>query len=119
MTKIREISQRLVDLLELDIEAGTPIYIGKSNAIHMSQKHNADYRAFRKHLPEILLKPDYVGINPNDEPVEYVKIFENNGVFVKVAVRISHGNVCYARTIYSRDLAKLTPLVSSGHLIKY
>ena len=43
---------------------------------------------FLLHLPEILVNPDYVGINPSDDPIEYVKIFENNGIFVKVAVRV-------------------------------
>ena len=119
MTKAGEISQRVIDLLDIDIEEGTPIYIGKSNVMHMSQKHKADYRTYRKHLPEILEYPDYIGLNPNDDSIEYVKIFEVNNTFVKVAVRVSDNNVCYARTIYARDLAKLARFVLSGHLIEY
>ena len=119
MTKVGEVSQRVIDLLSIDIEEGTPIYIGKSNVMHMSQKHKADYRTYRKHLSEIIKYPDYIGLNPNDDSIEYIKIFETNSTFVKVAIRVSANNVCYARTIYARDIVKLKRYVSGGHLIKY
>ena len=37
--KIGEFSQKIIDLLELNISAGTPIFIADSNIEHMSH-HN-------------------------------------------------------------------------------
>ena len=82
MTKIGEITQRVIDLLQLEIDAGTPIFMGKSIIAHMIQSH------------------------PDDE-------------FVKVAVRVSHGGLHYARTIYARDIKKMERFVKKGYLIKY
>jgi hypothetical protein len=117
--KVGEINQRVIDLLGLDVEAGTPIFTGKSNVVHMQKNHARDYRAYGKHIPEIIKNPDYVGLNPKDDSVEYVKIFEVDGDFVKVAVRVSDSGYFYARTIYARELDKLEKFVASGNLIKY
>ena len=118
-TQVGKISQRTIDLLYLDIEPGTPIYLGKSNILHMSRTHPQDYKTYGKHILDILANPDYVGLNPKDDSIEYVKIFEMTNEFVKVAVRVSHAGVCYARTIYARDLTKLMKFVNKGHLQAY
>lgn len=119
LRKVGEISQRVVDLLGLDIKPGTPIYTGKSNIVHMQRNHAQDYRAYRQYIPEIIKAPDYVGINPKDDSIEYVKIFETDGNFVKIAVRVSDMDRFYARTIYARELDKLEKFVESGNLIRY
>jgi len=117
--KVGEINQRVIDLLDLDVEAGTPIFTGKSNIIHMQKNHAQDYKAYRKYIPTIIESPDYVGINPKDDSIEYVKIFQIDGNFVKVAVRVSDGGSFYARTIYARELDKLEKFIESGNMIKY
>ena len=48
--KVGEISQRVIDLLDLDIEAGTAIYTGKSNILHMQNRHSKDYKAYGKYI---------------------------------------------------------------------
>jgi len=117
--KVGEINQRVIDLLDLDIEAGTPIFTGKSNIVHMQKNHALDYKVYRKHIPAIIENPDYVGINPKEDSIEYVKIFEIDGNFVKVAVRVSDSGNFYARTIYARELDKLEKFIESGNLTKY
>jgi len=119
MTRVGIISKKVIELLDLGIEPGTSIFLGKSNVLHMSRSHPADYQAYHQHIPDIIEKPDYVGVNPKDDSIEYVKIFESTGSFVKVAVRVSDYDVCYARTIYARNLAKLEKFISKGHLLPY
>jgi hypothetical protein len=119
MTKVGEINLRVIEILNLDIEPGTPIFIGKSNVLHMSRSHPSDYKEYRNHIPDIIENPDFVGINPKDDSIEYVKIFDVDGKFVKVAVRVSQGGVCYARTIYARDLEKMTKFIEKGLLFDY
>ena len=94
MKKVGEISQGVIDLLELKVEAGTPVFIGDSNIAHMMVSHLEDYESFKDHIPDIISVPDYVGVNPNDKSVEYVKIFVVENKYVKVAVRVSIGGVC-------------------------
>ena len=40
-------------------------------------------------METILAAPDYVGQNPTDGSIEYVKEYVINGEYVKVAVRIA------------------------------
>ena len=117
--KVGEISQRVIDLIDLDIDANTPIFMGKSNVVHMQRNHAHDYKIYHKHIPVIIKSPDYVGVNPKDSSIEYVKLFEFDGNFVKVAVRVSDSGNFYARTIYARELDKLEKFIESGNLIKY
>ena len=119
MIKVGEINQRVIDLLKLNIEAGTPIFMGKSNIEHMIQSHPSDYEAYSQSIPDIIETPDYIGVNPKDKSIEYVKVFIIQNESVKVAVRVSHGGLYYARTIYARDITKMERFISKGYLIKY
>ena len=119
MVKVGAVTQRVIDLLKLNMTEGTPIYIGQSNINHMLQSHPEDYRRYKEQIPNILEQPDYVGINPSDNSIEYVKVFIFNDESVKVAVRISRGGKLYARTIYARDLQKMERFVQKGYLLKY
>ena len=119
MVKVGVVSQRVIDLLKLNMIAGTPIYIGESNIRHMLQSHPEDYQKYKEQIPNIIEKPDYVGVNPSDNSLEYVKVFVLDNESVKVAVRVSHGGKLYTRTIYARDLQKLERFVKKGYLLKY
>jgi len=119
MNKVGEISQRIIDILKLTMEAGTPIFIGESNISHMIQSHPRDYQVYGQQIPVIIESPDYVGVNPSDSSLEYVKIFTTENESVKVAVRVSQGGVFYARTIYARDIEKMTRFIDKGYLLKY
>ena len=44
--KIGEFSSKIIKLLELNIEAGTPIYISDSNITHMKSSHPEDYNKY-------------------------------------------------------------------------
>ena len=82
MIKIGEINQRVIELLNLTIKAGTPIYIGESNIAHMLASHPDDYLKYKNNLHEIIENPDYIGLNPNDKSIEYIKV---NGYAVSSA----------------------------------
>ncbi|MCL2427523.1 MAG: PBECR2 nuclease fold domain-containing protein [Oscillospiraceae bacterium] len=115
-----EISQRVIDLLSLDIEAGTPIYLSVSNIEHMVNSHPYDFESYGMDLENILKHPDYVGINPNDRSIEYVKLFKvQNKEYIKVAVRVSAGGNYFARSLYSRDTRKMEQFIRKGYLLTY
>lgn len=61
--KIGVFSARIVEILELDIPAGTPIYIADSNIEHMKTSHPDDFAQYGSELSNIIANPDYVGKN--------------------------------------------------------
>ena len=99
--KIGEISQEVKTVLQLDLEAGTPIYLGPTNIEHMEREHPVEYGRFYKHIPKIIAEPDFVGQNPKDGSIEYIKTFSTSvGKYLKLAVRISNDNFLFARSLY-------------------
>jgi hypothetical protein len=55
----------------------------------MKKSHPADYERYGDRINIIIDSPDYVGINPKDSSIEYVKEFVVDGEHVKVAVRVT------------------------------
>lgn len=50
MQKIGTFEKHIIELLELDIVPGTPIFIGESNVSHIKSRHPYE---FDKYLPDI------------------------------------------------------------------
>ncbi|MCL2426492.1 MAG: PBECR2 nuclease fold domain-containing protein [Oscillospiraceae bacterium] len=120
MTKVGEISQQVIDLLGLSVKAGTPIYLSDSNIEHMVNSHPQDFEDYGIDLENILKHPDYVGTNPKDNSIEYVKLFQvQNKEYIKVAVRVSASGNYFARSLYSRDVSKMERFIKKGYLLTY
>lgn len=113
---VGSISQNVIQLLGLHADAGTPIYLGESNVQHMIQRHPDDYLKYGERIPDILNSPDYVGMNPSDGSIEYVKEFLIEGEYVKVAVRISGTGKYYARSLYVLNPNRVRNFVAKGTL---
>ena len=114
--KIGVISKTVIEVLELDIKEDSPILISDGNYRHMKDRHPEDFEKYSLHIPGILKIPDYVGINPKDTSLEYVKEFEINEEFVKVAVRVSGKGIFYVRSMYTFEDAK--KFIEKGRLKK-
>jgi len=98
---VGEISVEVKETLGLDVKAGTPIYIGPTNIEHMQREHPTEYERYFKLLPTIISMPDFVGLNPKDNSIEYIKTFPTNaGKYIKLAVRISGDGFLFARSLY-------------------
>lgn len=54
--KIGSFSQEVIELLELKITAGTPIYIGSSNIEHIKSRHPYEYEKYFPYISDILRK---------------------------------------------------------------
>lgn len=99
--QIAAFSASVINVLNLSCAVGTPIYLGESNIAHMKSRHPHEYDIYHTHIAEILNHPQYVGINPKDGSIEFVREFQVSGAkFVKVAVRISLSGAYFARSLY-------------------
>ena len=114
--KIGVISETVIELLGLPIEPGTPIYLGQSNITHMQSRHPEDYERYGSCIGEIISSPDYVGINPSDGSIEYIKDFRVDNEYVKVAVRVSQRGTYFARSLFTRNRSKIDRFIASGKL---
>ena len=114
--KVGEITADVINKLNLPILPGTPIYIGRTNVEHMMKKHPEEYIKYAASLHEILSVPDYVGINPRDGSIEYVKDFFINDEYIKVAVRVANSGEYFARSLYSISKTKVQRFIFNGTL---
>ena len=110
------ISEKVKNLLNLSIIDDNNIYIGKSNIEHMQRRHSLDYKKYGNQIQNILKYPDYIGLNPKDNSIEYVKNFLIDNEYVKVAVRISKGNKYYARSLYVLNKKRTENFIKKGTL---
>lgn len=116
--RIGSFSEDVINLLNLNIPVGTPIYIGDSNIAHMQHSHPTDFIKYGNDIQDIIEHPDYVGRNTKDNSIEFTKEYVVNGEFVKVAVRISMNNVYYARSLYVLNPNRVKNFIAKGTLKK-
>jgi len=111
--KIGEFSLEIVNALNLDISAGTAIYISESNRRHMKNRHPWVFDKYCSRLPKILSSPDYVGINSSDGSIEIIKVFSR---YIKIAVRIANDGDYYVRSIYEVGKSRVDNSLKNGQL---
>ena len=117
MKPLAYITQEVIDLLALPCQANTPIYLGQSNREHMQTSHPQDYQKYHDYISLILSTPDYVGANPSDQSIEYVREFQiDEHEYVKVAVRISLSGRYYARPLYVLNPNRVRNFIQKGTL---
>ena len=103
-------------MLKLDIKANTPIVIGPSNIEHIKNRHPYEYDKYFKDIEEIIASPDYVGVNPKDKSIAFVKEYNVASEFIRVAIRITTNNRCYAKTLHLLSTCNAERYISKGTL---
>lgn len=82
----------------------------------MKTSHPEDFAKYGTELINILSYPDYVGTNPKDGSIEYVKEFLVDGEYVKVAVRLSRNGLYFARSLYVLNPRRVQNYIAKGTL---
>ena len=117
--KIGKFSKKIIDLLNLNIPENTEIYIGNQNREHMEKKHSHDYYYYHHLLPNIISNPDYVGIEPKNNSIEYIKeVSIDPSVIIKIAIRVSSNGKYFDRTMYNISDHKIQSALNKGYLFK-
>lgn len=111
------LQQNIIQALKLTDPIGTPIYFGETNLAHMLKNHPVDYAKYGQYLSLILSEPDYIGRNPKDQSLEYIKEFLVEQEYVKVAVRVSQSGSYYARSLYALNRNRVNNFIANGSLI--
>lgn len=118
MKPIAHIFQEVIDLLELDITPNTPVFIGETNLAHIKSRHPYEYDKYLPDIGNIINQPDYVGLSRRDSSILFVKLYEINGEYIRVAVRITSGGKCYAKTLHLLSTCNTERYLEKGTLKK-
>ena len=116
--KIGVFSQEIIDILELDIPCGTPIYIGESNIEHIKSRHPYEYEKYFCDIEDIIRVPDYIGKNPHNASILFVRLYEVCGEYIRVAVKITPYGNCYAKTLHLLSTCNTERYIEKGTLKK-
>lgn len=118
MKPIAFIRKEIIDILKLDILPDTPVYIGETNIEHIKNRHPYEYEKYLPDIGQIIDTPDYVGINPKDASILFVKLYEVHGEYIRVAVRITTAGRCYAKTLHLLSTCNAERYIEKGTLKK-
>ncbi len=118
MEIIGYISQAVIKTLDLKISPNTPVFIGESNIEHIKSRHPYEYEQYYQDIGLIINSPDYVGLNPKDDSILFVKLYKVNGEFIRVAVKITSVGKCFAKTLHSLSTCNAERYIEKGTLKK-
>lgn len=118
MEIIGYISQSVIELLKLNINPNTPVFIGESNIAHIKTRHPYEYEKYYSKISSIINDPDYVGTNPNDGSLLFVRLFEVDKEYIRVAVKITTSGRCFAKTLHSLSTCNAERYLEKGTLKK-
>lgn len=93
-----------------------------NNRIEYTEKHKGNFRTAEEYyrcienIPNIIENPDYIGLHPHDNSIQYIKTFND---IVLVAVRITQtGNISY-RTLYPITESQLKDYLRKNRAWKF
>lgn len=115
---VGQVTDKIESLLDLSHVEDKNIYFSSTNLEYMRTSHPEDFEKYGAELVHILAYPDYVGQNPKDGSIEYVKEFLVDGEYVKVAVRLSRSDRYFARSLYVLNKNRVKRFIEKGTLKK-
>ena len=111
--------QAILNILALpSITTETPIFIGESNIEHIKKRHPYEYDKYFSDISTIIATPDYIGINPSDSSIAFVKEYKLNSEYVKVAVRVTTKGTFFAKSLHILSSYNAERYIKRGTLIK-
>lgn len=112
------ISQSVIEALNLNLKPNTPIFIGESNIEHIKNRHPYEYDKYYKDINLIVNFPDYVGLNPKDGSILFVKLYKRNDEYIRVAVKVTSSGKCFAKTLHLLSTCNAERYLEKGTLKK-
>ncbi len=118
MEPVGYISKPIIDLLNLDMKPNTPVYIGETNIEHIKNRHPYEYDTYLSDIGLIINSPDYVGLNPKDASILFVKLYEIQGEYIRVAAKVTSSGKCFAKTLHLLSTCNAERYIEKGTLKK-
>lgn len=120
--KIGELSQEVIDTLNLDLKPQN-INVWSTRIPEHCEKHKDEYstpNAYNQaiqNIPLILREPDYVGLHKKSGNIQYIKRLDDISL-IGVQILKGSGNLLF-RTIFPISEVKLKNSIKSGDFIPF
>ena len=92
------------------------IYRSKGLPSHMVKRKHFNCLRYIDYIPEIISKPDYIGVNPNEQGVsiELIKRYSDN---VLIGIKLdADGEYLYVSTMHDIQESKISRRLYSGRI---
>lgn len=117
--KIGELTQEVIDLLSINRKPCNIVMW--SERLKYTEKHKFNFKTENEYveairnIPNIIRNPDYVGLHPTDNSIQYIKQI-NRLMLVGIRIR-SKGEISY-RTAYPITESQLNDYIKKGRVKK-
>ena len=111
------ITSQVIEKLNLELPPDTPIFLGETNELHIKNRHPYEYEKYFPHITEIIKFPDYIGKNPKDNSLLFVKLYRVQDEYIRVAVKITNSSKCFAKTLHLLSTCNAERYIDKGTLI--
>lgn len=115
LLKVGKYNPLFNDILGINIEE-LEIFRSKGLPSHMVKRKHYKCLKYIDYIPDIILNPDYIGVNPNEpeDSIELVKKYADN---VMLGIKLdTDGNYLYVSTMYDVQESKISRRLFSGRL---
>jgi hypothetical protein len=113
------ITKEILSFMNLQVNEGKILL--SEDKIKYFEKHKQDFKddeEFYKHIrsiPEIIASPDYIGIHPDGNSIEFIKEIDRTTL---VAIRINNSGVFWVKSVFPISEGKLLNYQKSGRVKK-
>ena len=118
LLKVGKYNPKFNEVLGIKIEE-LEIYRSKGLPSHMVKRKHFKCLKYIDYIPDIILEPDYIGINPNeqDTSIELVKKYADN---VMIGIKLdTDGKYLYVSTMHDIQESKISRRLHSGRLKEF
>lgn len=112
---VGSLTQEVITYLGLECQPG-PIYIGPSNIEHIRKRHPMEFTNHLQDIPDIIQRPDYIGVHPRQGGIEFVKVFDGA---IMVSIRLSSRGVLFVRSLYEVSDDRIQAYLRKGTLLPF
>lgn len=118
LLKVGEYNPKFNEILGIDI-GNLEIYRSKGLRSHMVKRKHFKCLKYIEYIPDIILNPDYIGINPNEPStsIELVKRYADN---VMIGIKLdTDGEYLYVSTMHDIQESKIARRLHGGRLKEF
>ncbi|MCX6382887.1 MAG: PBECR2 nuclease fold domain-containing protein [Actinobacteria bacterium] len=113
--KIGVLKAKYLNTLNIQICKCKNVYISPGAERHIKNRHTQDYNNYFNKISDIIINPDFIGINPHiSNSIEMIKIL-NDIVLLSIAININ--GFLYISSMYSIGQHQLNSRLKKGRLI--
>ena len=118
LLKVGQYNSKFNDILGINIES-LEIYRSKGLPSHIVKRKHYKCLKYIDYIPDIILEPDYIGINPNEQgiSIELIKRYSDN---VMIGIKLdTEGEYLYVSTMIDVQESKISRRLNSGRIKEF